>query len=64
MVLEPRRSGPGVIEVGAIAVVSVAAVLIAFWLLSAVAGLVWFLVKLAVVVLVIALVVRLIVGRR
>jgi hypothetical protein len=63
-VLEPRRSGVGLVEVGAIVMVSVVAVVVAFWLLSAIAGIVWFLVKLAVVILVVAFVVRLLVGRR
>jgi hypothetical protein len=64
-VLEPRRSGGlSLAEGAAVAIVAVAAVVIAFAVLSAIAGIAWFFIKLAVVVAVIALVVRLVVGRR
>jgi hypothetical protein len=48
----------------ALVVVALFAVMIAFWAFSFVAGLVWALVKLAIVVLLIVLVLRLLMGRR
>jgi hypothetical protein len=56
------RIGGG--ELVALVVVGVFAVIVAFWLLSFIAGFVWAIVKLAIVVALVALVLRLLVGRR
>jgi hypothetical protein len=48
----------------ALVVIAVFAVMLAFWVFSFVAGLVWGLVKLAIVVALVLLVLRLLMGRR
>ena len=61
---EDKRSGLGMTKVLLLVAVGVVGVLVAFWILSFIAGLIWSLVKIALLVAVIAGVLYLLVGRR
>ena len=53
-----ERKGMGPLELGAIAVVAVFAVVVLFWAFAFIAGAVWWLVKILVLILVLIVVVR------
>ena len=61
---EDKRSGLGMTKVLLLVAVGVVGVLVAFWILSFIAGLIWSVVKIALLVAVIAGVLYLLVGRR
>jgi uncharacterized membrane protein YeaQ/YmgE (transglycosylase-associated protein family) len=61
---EDKRSGLGMTKILLLVAVGVVGVLVAFWILSFIAGLIWGIVKIALLVAVIAAVLYLLVGRR
>jgi hypothetical protein len=62
--VEKRRSGLSLRETAVLVAVGVVGVLIAFWALSAIAGLIWGLVKAAVIVVLVVGAVYLVFRRR
>ena len=59
-----ERRGLKMTELALLVVVGIVGVLIAFWVLSFIAGVIWWIVKMAILVLLVAGVLYLLLGRR